>query len=281
MSLRTFNNAASIVTGAASGIGRALAKELARRGAEVFLADTQIRQASELEAALRARGYHAHSFEVDVRNQVEVDALIENATAVAGRLDYVFNNAGIGIGGPIAMHSLDDWGLITSANLLSVVHGVQSALPVMRRQGFGHIVNTSSLMGLIPLPGWAAYSATKHAVVGLSTSLRGEVTGLGIRVSVLCPGYVRTPILVGGGTYGKLYFDLTPAEQLAIVKRYRPMDPDRFAAQALNAVARNSSIIVIPSWWKLLWWAYRVSPSLVMALMKRAVERYLETEGLQ
>ena len=141
-----------------------------------------------------------------------------------------------------------------------MVNGVQAAYPVMRTQGYGHIVNTASMAGLCPAPMAVSYAATKHAVVGLSTSLRIEAAEAGLRVSVLCPGFIRTPILRGGGKYGKDLRQLSPEQQDRLVERSRPMEPADFARRALNAVARNQAIIIVPGGWKLLWWLNRLSP---------------------
>jgi NAD(P)-dependent dehydrogenase (short-subunit alcohol dehydrogenase family) len=269
--LRTYNGAVAVVTGAASGIGRGLAEELAKRGSEVILADLQIELAEEIVLAIRAAGSKAQAFKLDVTDAAAVDALLRKTIESAGRLDYLFNNAGIGVGGPIGMHTLEDWDRIISVNLRGVINGVHSAYPIMLRQGFGHIVNTASAAGLIPSPRIVAYSTTKHAVVGLSTSLRAEVAAAGIRVSVLCPGVVRTAILGGGGKYGKLYTDIPAEQQRKMIERYKPMPPDQFARKALNAIARNAAIIVIPSWWKLVWWINRLSPALSMLLMRKMI----------
>jgi short-subunit dehydrogenase len=120
-------------------------------------------------------------------------------------------------------------------------------------------VNTASLAGLFPSPLTVGYCATKHAVVGLSTSLRIEAAAAGVRVSVLCPGPVRTPALVDGGKYGKM---LQPEALKAIVDREHAIPAERFAEKALRAVAKNRAIIVIPARWKVVWWLYRLSPSL-------------------
>src|SRR5439155_3591830 len=142
-----------------------------------------------------------------------------------------------------------DWHKVFDVNLRGVVNGVQAAYPVMLRQGYGHIVNTASAAGLFPTPTVVSYCAAKHAVVGLSTALRVEAAAAGVRVSVLCPGAVRTPILEGGGKYGKVLQAVPPEVMKAHWERVRPMPADRFAAEALRAVARNRAVIVIPSRW--------------------------------
>ncbi len=202
--IRVFKDAVAIITGGASGIGRALAEELAQRGCEVVLADRQIELSEEVAANINASGGKAIATKLDVSYFPAFDQLVQETVNRAGRLDYIFNNAGIGIGGSANLHSIEDWNQIIDVNLRGVVNGVQAAYKVMLAQGFGHIINTASLAGITPAPGAVAYATTKYAVVGLSTSLRAEAAPLGIRVSVFCPGYIRTPILDGGGKYGKM-----------------------------------------------------------------------------
>jgi NAD(P)-dependent dehydrogenase (short-subunit alcohol dehydrogenase family) len=189
-----------------------------------------------------------------------------------GRLDYIFNNAGIGIGGEVRDYQLEDWNRVFDVNLRGVVHGIQAAYPIMLRQGYGHIVNTASMAGLMPAPSTISYATTKHAVVGLSTSLRIEAADAGVRVSVLCPGVIDTPILTGG-KYGKMLRPVAPEVQRAYWERLRPMPVDRFAVKVLAALAKNKAIIVLPSWWKLFWWVNRLSPSLGLYVGRKMFER--------
>ena len=139
----------------------------------------------------------------------------------------------------------------------------------MVRQGFGHIISTASMAGLMPAPFTASYGATKHAVVGLTRALRIEAAAYGVRVNVLCPGVIRTPILTGG-RYGRLNIDVPVQKQLEAWERLRPMDSARFAEQVLDQVAANREIIVVPSWWKLIWWLNRLAPGLGSRLAARA-----------
>jgi NAD(P)-dependent dehydrogenase (short-subunit alcohol dehydrogenase family) len=266
--LRVFDKATSVVTGAASGIGQALAEELAKRGSEVVLADLQIELADEVASAMRAAGGKARACKLDVSDFSAAESLLRETVERTGRLDYMFNNAGIGIGGPVHLHRIEDWNRIVDVNLRGVIHGVQAAYPIMLNQGFGHIVNTASMAGLHPTPGVVSYGTTKHAVVGLSTSLRAEAAWAGIRVSVLCPGVIRTPIL-GGGKYGKMLMDISLEHQRLMWEKFKPMPPQIFAGKALDAVAKNKAIIIKPSWWKVFWWVYRLSPRLGISLAQR------------
>jgi NAD(P)-dependent dehydrogenase (short-subunit alcohol dehydrogenase family) len=266
--LRTYAGAQVIITGGASGIGRALGEELARRGAEVVLADLQADRAEHVAAGIRATGLKATAAPLDVTNFKEVDNLVQQVVRSTGRLDYLFNNAGIVVAGEAEHYELTDWDRVVDVNLRGVIHGVQAAYSVMRRQGFGHIINTASIAGLVPVPGLLSYCTSKHAVVGLSTSLRIEAAEHGVRVSVLCPGAVETPI-VGGGKFGKVLNAPPPDVQRKLWEKGRPIAVERFAQCAVSAIARNRAVIVIPWWWKLVWWIYRLSPKTSLALSRR------------
>jgi NAD(P)-dependent dehydrogenase (short-subunit alcohol dehydrogenase family) len=276
-SLRTFAGAVAIVTGGASGIGRALGEALARRGALVVLADVQVDLAEEVAARIREDGSRATAEGMDVTDFAAWSRLVQNSFQSAGRLDYLFNIAGIGIVGEARYYELEDWYRILDVNLRGVVHGVQAAYPIMLRQGFGHIVNMASGAGLWPSPFVVGYCATKHAVVGLSTALRIEAATAGVRVSVLCPGSVRTPALTCESRDGKVLPPIPPEVYRSLVERQRPMSPERFAEQALRAVAKNRAIIVIPSWWKVVWWLNRLSPDLGFFLGRKALETLKRT----
>ena len=267
--LRIFDGAVAIMTGGASGIGRALSEALGRRGASVVLADRQTELAQEVAAGIQKRGGKASAVELDVTDFSAVDQLVRATAQAQGRLDYMFNNAGIAIGGEVRVCQIEDWDSVLNVNLHGVVNGVQAAYPVMLSQGYGHIVNTASMAGLLPMPTAVSYAATKHAVVGLSKSLRVEAASYGVRVSVLCPGFIRTPIL-HGGKYGKNLQPIPLEVQEEFIRKYRPMDPARFAEKVLDALARNKALIIVPGWWRLFWWLSRLSPSLELALAQRS-----------
>jgi NAD(P)-dependent dehydrogenase (short-subunit alcohol dehydrogenase family) len=266
--IRVFRDAVAIVTGAASGIGRAMAEELARRGADVVLADLQEEAAAQVADGIRGQNRKAAAVFADVTDFDSLQRIVASTVREKGRLDYMFNNAGIAIGGDASLFSTGDWNRIIDVNLRGVTNGVQAVYKTMIRQGFGHIVNTASLAGLVPTPGISAYAMTKHAVVGLSKSLRVEAAFFGVRVSVLCPGIIRTAILEGGGKYGKMLSRTDPAETLESWEKLRPIPADRFARKALDRVSRNRAVILIPGRIHLLWWIDRFSPSLGIRLVQ-------------
>ena len=251
----------ALVTGGASGIGAALAAELGGHGIEVWIADRQIGEAETLARRLTKAGRKAHAVELDVRSFESFRAAVSAVVQQSGRIDYLFNNAGIGVGGEIDSYELADWTDVFDVNLCGVVHGIQAAYPFMIEQRCGHIINTASMAGLITTAGQASYSASKHAVVALSKTLRVEARRHGVHVSVLCPGVIRTPILTGG-RYGRN--DLRDEDLLKMGEALRPMAPEAFAKRAYRAVRADRAIIVLPAWWKALWYLERLSPTLSM-----------------
>jgi NAD(P)-dependent dehydrogenase (short-subunit alcohol dehydrogenase family) len=187
----------AVVTGAASGIGRALAVRLARERMKIVLADVEEQPLHEVHDALARGGAESIAVRTDVARGDEVMALAEQAFETFGAVHVVCNNAGVGVGGPVWELEPDDWQWILGVNLWGVIHGIRAFVPRMVQQGGGHVVNTASVAGLLSAPGMGAYCATKHAVVALSECLHHDlsiVTGGKVGVSVLCPGWVRTRI---------------------------------------------------------------------------------------
>jgi NAD(P)-dependent dehydrogenase (short-subunit alcohol dehydrogenase family) len=278
--IRIFDGATAIVTGGASGIGRALAEELARRGCEVVLGDLQIELAEEVASEIRVSGGKAKAVKIDVTDFPAMEQLVQETVKRTGRLDYIFNNAGIVIGGSVNLYSIEDWDQVIDINLRGVINGIQATYKIMVEQGFGHIVNTASMAAFMVGPGNVAYTTTKCAVVGLSKSLRGEAAHRGVRVSVICPGVIRTPILEGGGRYGKMLVDIPSEELQRMLEKLRPMSPNLFAKKVLNSVAKNRAIIIVPSWWKFFWWINRLSPSFGILLAQKHFQKMEKKLGI-
>jgi NAD(P)-dependent dehydrogenase (short-subunit alcohol dehydrogenase family) len=258
--METLQGKTAFITGAASGIGRALAKALAARGAMVCVSDIDGTGAQRVAGEC---GNGATWLALDVCDAAAVRTGITQFARNCGRLDYLFNNAGIGMGGETHEIPLEAWHRVVDINIWGVVHGVQAAYPLMREQGFGHIVNTASMAGLGPAPLLTPYALTKHAVVGLSASLRVEAEPFGVRVSVLCPGVIETPILSA-----KLPSETGVTWWLPDLRRYLtkvsgPAYPvDKMAAETLDGVARNQKFIVVPRRARIGWLLGRLFPSL-------------------
>jgi len=269
----------AFITGGASGIGAALATKLVEGDAEVWLADRQLVAAQELAQRLSGDGTKAHAIELDVRSYPAFEAAVAEAVQRSGRIDYLFNNAGIGVGGEVDSYTLDDWNDVLAVNLHGVVHGIQAVYPTMIRQRSGHIVNTASMAGLLAGPGTASYTASKHAVVALSKAMRLEAERHNVKVSVLCPGAIRTPILTGGA-YGRMTnTGASDEDLLKFWEPMRPMAPDKFATRVLRAVLRGDAIVIVPSWWKALWYLDRFSPTVSTQAARRTLKRLREIQS--
>ncbi len=251
----------AIVTGGGSGIGRALAMAMAQRGATVIIAD--INQAAAEKTAAEC-GPAASWRRLDVADAAAVRECIESVVQKHGRLDYLFNNAGIGIGGETHELTLAAWERILDINVRGVIHGVAVAYPIMVKQGSGHIINTASMAGLAPAPLLTPYAMSKHAVVGLGVSLRIEGAALGVRVSTLCPAAIETPLLDSDNPP-----DLPPLSWRPDVRRFLtrlagpPYSVEKCATETLNAIERNANLIVIPGRARFGWRLGRLFPWLI------------------
>jgi NAD(P)-dependent dehydrogenase (short-subunit alcohol dehydrogenase family) len=262
-----FENLITVITGGASGIGRALCEELARQGATVVVADINLPGAQDVASSIASSGGKACAAYVDVRQAADVQALVDDTVKSHGRLDIIFNNAGIGVGGEVHELSLEHWRTAIEVNLMGVVHGVAAAYPVMVRQRAGQIVNIASLAGLIASPGLGPYATTKGAVVSLTSALRAEGEALGVRASVVCPGFVDTAIY--DNAVGVKLDKKELLDRLGL-----PIMPARAAALAiLRATERNQGVIVFPWSARLLWLLTRLSPRLLRPFERRMTQR--------
>ncbi len=255
----------AFITGGASGIGLALARKLGEQGARVIIVDCNEEVLQASHRALQQEGIPIESALVDVTDRDAICASVEAFAHKHGRLDYIFNNAGVGIAGEVRDMTHADWRRVIDINLYGVIHGIEAAYPIMLRQQHGHIVNTSSVAGLVPLPGEAAYVASKYAVVGLSHTLRAEAAALGVKVSVVCPGVVRTPI-----------YDTSPVvgfhKDKAMSLWPKGITAESCADQIVDGIARNRATIVVTPLAQFLWRFHRTSPSAYL----HAAARYMQ-----
>ena len=195
-SMKDFAGRVAVVTGAASGIGRALAEAFASRSMKVVIADVETAGLEKAAAELRARGTEVMSVTLDVRDRDAVGTLASDVYARYGAAHILCNNAGVGTGGFIHEFTLEQWDWILDVNLRGVIYGIHHFLPRMLKAGEpGHILNTASIAGLVASPGLGAYNATKYAVVGISETLAAECAGTNVGISVLCPAWVATRIM--------------------------------------------------------------------------------------
>jgi NAD(P)-dependent dehydrogenase (short-subunit alcohol dehydrogenase family) len=192
-----------VITGAASGLGRALALELARRRARILIADIDLPGAEETAAAVARAGGEASITRCDVSRSEEVAALVGEADRALGGVDLLVNNAGVAVGGPIEEIPLADWEWVVGINLWGVIYGCHAFVPRFKAQRSGAILNVASCAGLLPAPPLAPYNVTKAGVVALSETLKVEVADLGVTVTVLCPMFFKTNIHTSGRAHGE------------------------------------------------------------------------------
>jgi len=255
-----------IITGAGSGIGQELAKKLAARGAVMVLADVNSGPVEETADSIEKAGGKATAITLDVSDKDAVKKLVDDTFAENGRLDYIFNNAGIGVGGETYDFSYDDWKRVIDVNLYGVINGVFAAYPIMVKQGFGHIVNTASLAGLAAFPGEISYSASKFGVVGLSHVLRAEGADFGVKVSVVCPGKIETTIYETGKIIG---FD----KEKVLAMLPKGITPEKCADIIIRGVERNKATIVVTFLAKFLYMLQRISPGLTLWVARQYINK--------
>jgi NAD(P)-dependent dehydrogenase (short-subunit alcohol dehydrogenase family) len=265
-----FQDKVAIVTGGASGLGRALCHALARRGALAVVADVNGDGSRRVGQEIVDNGGRATAVDVDVSQAASVRELVAGVVRDFGRIDLIINNAGIIVGGEVRDMSLEHWHSMIQVNLLGVVYGTTAAYKQMVRQGHGQIVNISSLSGLISLPIYTGYATTKHAVVGLSTSLRAEAAKLGVKVSVACPGRLRTALSDTAIVVNARREDI----RTSINQDRLLLDPAVAAEKILLGARRNRRIIVFPLSSRILWLLERLWPGSLRALNARIVENF-------
>jgi NAD(P)-dependent dehydrogenase (short-subunit alcohol dehydrogenase family) len=263
-----FREKSAVVTGGASGMGRALCEQLSVAGTNLTVADCNSDEAEKVVAKLTENGAQARFEHIDVTQADKVKSVIESAISHYGQLDYIFNFAGILIVGEAYDLSAEDWSNIIDTNLKGVTYGTAIAYQIMVKQGFGHIVNMSSYQGLIPAGAATAYSATKYGVVGLSTSLRSEAAQLGVNVSVVCPGFIDTPLFQTA--------DVKKADRDKVFSGipFKLMDAADAARVILEGVARNKKIIIFPYYARLFWYLYRIHPILASPLVGGLIKNF-------
>ena len=275
------NGKTALVTGAASGIGRATALALAERGADLFLCDLDEPGLAETEAAVSELGRQALCRRVDVADADAMRAFAETVHARVPAVDLLVNNAGVVIGGGLLDTPLDDWDWILGINLRGVIHGCHFFAPAMvTRAAGGHIVNLSSVAGYLGVEVLAAYSTTKFGVFGLSEALRDELAHHDIGVTAVCPGIIDTPIIRNARLRGPMLEGPEAREGIVAAYQRRNYTPERVAAAILEAVAKNRAVapVSLEAW--AAWYLKRAAPWLLRWVNARAGERRRRQLGL-
>jgi NAD(P)-dependent dehydrogenase (short-subunit alcohol dehydrogenase family) len=262
-----FTNKIIVITGAGSGLGMGLSLALAELGAILVLADINAQTLDDVVQKAKSMGGQASGQLTDTRIYEQVKNLIETTVATHQHIDYLFNNAGIGIASECQDISIDDWHKVIDVNLMGMVYGCEIGYKQMVKQGFGHIVNTASLAAIMPFPTAVPYATSKFAVLGMSRSLRIEGEKLGVKVSAICPGFVQTEI------YNNAIRQL-PTQQLMKAIVLPVIGLDQAIHAILKGVAANKSMIVFPFYSRLLWFVTRLFPALADIVGRDAIGKF-------
>ncbi len=257
--MNEFNGKTAVVTGGASGIGRAMAERFAKAGMNIVIGDVEPAALDKVVAEFRAKGVNATGLRTDVSKEGDVKALADKTVETFGGAHIVCNNAGVGISGFAWEISDEDWRWVMGVNLWGVIYGVRHFVPIMLKGGEGHIVNTASMAGLTTGPGMSPYFVTKHGVVALSEAIHQELTmaQANIGVSVLCPAWVNTRIGESdrnrpGGPIDESTLDpIRQAMQQAIRGALSEgLSPDDVAEMVFQAVINKTFYILPHAHWK-------------------------------
>jgi len=241
----TVQNRVAVITGGASGIGRALCRRLARAGARVVVADLDEAGMDGTVAAVREAGGEAIMVKTDVSRLDDVQALAERAFKQWGAVHVLCNNAGVSVHGGLESATHRDWQWVIGVNLWGVIHGVESFVPRMIAQGVpGHVVNTASMAGLIASQGLGIYNTTKYAVVGLSETLQKDLRPYNIGVSVLCPMGVETAIRDSARNRPAHLQNPERGEGGEITLIGRTLTPEHVAERVVGAILANRLYII-------------------------------------
>ncbi|HNY66527.1 MAG TPA: SDR family NAD(P)-dependent oxidoreductase [Deltaproteobacteria bacterium] len=245
-----------VITGAGSGIGRATALAFAAEGADLVIADQHEDRLQEVAAEIGRLGGRALCRKVDVSSREQMEDFARFVIAERGRVDILYSNAGVAVGGDFESTSIEDFQWIFSVNFWGTLYCIKAFLPHMIARRYGHIVSTSSVAGLCATPGMSAYCSTKFAVAGLGESLRGELRKYGIGVSTICPGIINTRIVADGRMHTHEASRSSREKLVAFYKKGWP--PERVAKAVLKAVRKNSSVVPVgPEAW-LQWFGKRL-----------------------
>lgn len=275
MSYEVFNGKIAVITGAASGLGLGFAKEIAKAGGVVVASDVNLEGVQKVVADIESAGGKAEAHQLDVRDSAAVIALVDGTVEKHGRIDYIFNNAGIAVQGFVDEIPVEDWDAIIDINLKGVAYGTSAAYKHMVKQGSGHIVNTASLAGLTPAPLLAPYSTVKFGVVGMCDSLRVEAQSNGVYVTALCPGFIDTGIYDNARTTG---FDTTKAKESipgGIVSL------DKGVAQLLDGVVKKKRVVTLPWFAHLLILGYKLTPNTSIKISGKMAARQVKKARIQ
>ena len=289
MGERFLEGRTALVTGGATGMGRAIAEALSGAGANIAIGSlasgAELKggayahlpsqgEVGEAVAAIAARGGQVKAFPLDLRDEATVETFHKATVAAFGPVDILVNAAGVSAQALVTDENSDDvWATVLDINLNGSYRTIRRCMPSMIERGWGRIVNIASTAANVGFPRNGAYCASKHAVVGLSTSLRAEAAVHGVNVSVVCPGFIKTPMLESK-TVGTPTDEKTTARILKLA-----ITPEECAAKALQGVANNKAVIPVTAHARAMWAIQRCFPSLMYAYSRRMAEKMHQGQG--
>jgi short-subunit dehydrogenase len=254
--MRVIRDKKVLVTGAASGIGRAISLRLAREGAHLFLVDINVTGLADVSAEARSMGVEVVTRTCDVSDLREVTATVDDVRRRWNGIDVLVNNAGITYYGKTERMSAEHWEKLMRVNLLSHVQFTRELLPMLLARREAHVLNVCSILGLIGMPKVTAYCTSKFAMVGFSESLRNEFGKQGLGVTALCPGFVSTNLFASADV-------ADPEDQPKTPPRSICTTPERVANAAVKAIYRNRRLVVMEPFARLLYAGKRFAPWLM------------------
>ncbi len=272
--MKKLNGRVAVVTGAGSGIGRALAMVLAERGCDLALSDIDSQALGATADRVEQTGRKVSLHTLDVSDRVAMEALPAAVLEEHGRLDIMINNAGVAVSDLASTISLEDFEWIVGINFWGVVYGTRFVLPHMLQQGEGHLVNISSVFGLIGVPSQSAYCATKFAVRGFTESVRAEMGGTGVGVTSVHPGGVATNI-ARNARFVRGYVVDEELDQTEAVARFDELartTPEAAAEQIVAGIERNRPRVVIGADARFLDRLQRLMPVRYQAVLRRLLK---------
>ncbi len=240
--MKTLKNKVAVVTGSASGIGKAAAIEFARSGMDVALADVDEKGMAAVATEIQKIGRRAICVKVDVTKKPDIENLLKRTLAELGGVHVVMNNAGVTVTGNAWETSDEDWKRVIDIDLWGVIHGCRVFAPVLAKQGEGHIVNTASGAGLMAVPGMVSYTTAKFGVVGLSEGFRYELDSYGVGVTVVCPGVVNTNIMKAAEYKGGYESHRSQIEKMV---EDQGVAPEKLAKKIVKAIKGNEPQVLI------------------------------------
>lgn len=273
--MKDIRNQIALVTGAASGMGRASAIEMAKAGAHLILVDINEAGLRDVARTIEGYGRRATPLVADLALESEIKRVADAALEAEGRIDILYNNAGVALAEELKDTTPEDWEWLVNINFWAPIRLTQRLLPQMLERRSGHVVTTASLAGLMGAPMLGAYSVTKFGMVGYSETLRAEVASYGIDVSVVCPGVVRTNLVNTIKTPG-ISADKT-ARQVDRLPAWFGLDEREAGRQIVRGIRRRNGYILIAREAKLLWFIKRVSPEATFRL-NRLVFKWMRSE---